>query len=78
MLLSKDFLVLVLVAAAIAVPVAWHGLNSFLQGYAYRTHLSWWVFAVAGVITTLIAMLTIGFKCVQVALGNPITALKNE
>ena len=77
-LLSKDFLVLVLIAAAIAFPVAWYGLNSFLQGYAYRTNLSWWVFALAGVITLLIAMFTVSFKCVQAALANPVTALKNE
>jgi putative ABC transport system permease protein len=77
-LLSKDFLLLVLVAAAIAFPVAWYGLQNFLQGYAYRTNLSWWVFALAGIITLLIAMFTISVKCVQAALANPVTALKNE
>jgi ABC-type antimicrobial peptide transport system permease subunit len=77
-LLSKGFLVLVLIAAAIAFPLAWYGLNKFLQGYAYRTDLSWWVFALAGIITLLIAMLTVSFKCVQAALANPIKALKNE
>jgi putative ABC transport system permease protein len=77
-LLSKDFLMLVLVAAAIAFPVAWYGLHNFLQGYAYRTNLSWWVFALAGIITLLIAMFTISVKCVQAALANPVTALKNE
>ena len=78
MLLSKDFLVLVMVAAAIAFPVVWYGLNSFLQGYAYRTNLSWWVFALAGVITLLIAMLTVSFKCVQAALANPVKSLRTE
>lgn len=77
-LLSKDFLVLVLVAAAIAFPVAWYGLNSFLQGYAYRTNLSWWVFALASVITLLITMLTVSFKCVQAALANPVKSLRTE
>lgn len=77
-LLSKDFLMLVLVAAVISFPVAWYGLNDFLQGYAYRTNLSWWVFALAGIITLLISMVTVSFKCVQAALANPITALKNE
>jgi putative ABC transport system permease protein len=77
-LLSKDFLILILIAAAIAIPVAWNGLNSFLQGYAYRTNLSWWVFALAGFITLLTAMLTVGFKCIQAALANPVRALKNE
>ncbi|MCW3119012.1 MAG: macrolide transporter ATP-binding/permease protein [Chitinophagaceae bacterium] len=77
-LVSKDFLVLVLIAAAIAFPVAWYGLNSYLQGYAYRTNMSWWVYTLAGVITLLIAMLTVGIKCMQAALANPVTALKNE
>jgi len=77
-LLSKDFLMLVLVAAAIAFPVAWYGLSNFLQGYAYRTNLSWWVFALAAVITMLIAMLTVSFKCVQAALANPVKSLRTE
>ena len=77
-LLSKDFLILVLIAAAIAIPVAWYGLSNFLQGYAYRTNLSWWVFGLSGVITLVIAMLTVSYKCVQAALANPIIALKNE
>ena len=77
-LLSKDFLMLVLVAAAIAFPAAWYGLSSFLQGYAYRTDLSWWVFALAGGITLFIAMLTISFKCVQAALANPVKSLRTE
>ena len=77
-LLSKEFLLLVLVAAAIAFPVAWYGLKSFLQGYAYRTNLSWWVFALAGIITLLIAMLTVSFKCVQAALANPVKSLRTE
>jgi hypothetical protein len=58
--------------------VAWYGLKSFLQGYAYRTNLSWWVFALAGIITLLIAMLTVSFKCVQAALANPVKSLRTE
>lgn len=77
-LLSKDFLVLVLIAATIAFPVAWIGLNSYLQGYAYRTNMSWWVFAVAGIITLLIALVTVIFKCVQAALANPVKSLRTE
>ncbi len=77
-LMSKDFLVLVLVAAAIAFPLAWYGLRNFLQGYAYRTNLSWWVFALAGFMTMVIAVFTVSFKCVQAALANPVTAMKNE
>ncbi|MFT3705606.1 MAG: ABC transporter permease [Agriterribacter sp.] len=77
-LLSKEFLVLVFIAVFIAFPIAQYGLQSFLQGYAYRTELSWWVFALAGIITLLIAMLTVSFKCIQAALANPVKALKNE
>ena len=77
-LLSKDFLVLVLIGAAIAFPLAWYGLKSFLQGYAYRTELSWWVFVIAGLITLLIAMFTVSFKCVQAALANPVKSLRRE
>lgn len=77
-LLSKDFFVLVLIAAAIAVPLAWYGLTNFLQGYAYRTTLSWWVFALAGVVTLVIAMVTVSFKCIQAALANPVKSLRTE
>lgn len=77
-LLSKDFLVLVLIAAAIAFPIAWYELNNFLQGYAYRTQISWWVFAATGVTTLLIALLTVSFKCVQAALANPVKSLRTE
>jgi putative ABC transport system permease protein len=77
-LLSKDFLVLVAVAAAVAFPVAWYGLHGFLQGYAYRTDLNWWVFAAAGAITLMIAMITVSLKCVQAALANPVKSLRTE
>ena len=71
-------LVLVLVAAVIAFPVAWYGLNKILQGYSYRTDISWWVFAVAGAITMAVAMITVSFKCVQAALANPVKSLRAE
>jgi putative ABC transport system permease protein len=77
-LLSKHFLVLVLIAAAIAFPVAWYGLDGFLQGYAYRTDLSWWVFGAAGGITLFVALVTVIFKCVQAALANPVKSLRTE
>jgi len=77
-LLSKDFLVLVAIAATIAFPIAWYGLNNFLQGYAYRTNISWWVFAAAGTTTMLVAMLTVSFRCVQAALANPVQSLRTE
>jgi hypothetical protein len=69
---------MVLLAAAIAFPVAWYGLNGFLQGYAYRTDLSWWVFGAAGAITLFVALLTVIFKCFQAALANPVKSLRAE
>jgi putative ABC transport system permease protein len=77
-MLSKDFLILVIIAGAIAFPAAWWGLGKFLEGYAYRTDMSWWVFAAAGVITLLIAVTTISFKAVQAALANPVKSLRTE
>jgi ABC-type antimicrobial peptide transport system permease subunit len=77
-LLSRDFLILVAVAAAIAFPLAWYWLHGFLQDYAYRTTISWWVFAVAGVATLGIAMATVSFKCIQAALANPVKSLRAE
>ena len=77
-LLARDFLGLVVVAAAVAIPVAWYGLNGFLQGYAYRTALSWWVFGVAGILTLLIALVTVSFTCVQAALSNPVKSLRTD
>jgi ABC-type antimicrobial peptide transport system permease subunit len=77
-LLSKDFVALIAIAACIAVPLAWYGLNNFLQGYAYRTEMSWWVFAAAGILTLLIAIVTVSFKCVQAALANPVKSLRTE
>jgi putative ABC transport system permease protein len=77
-LLSKDLLILVVIAAAIAFPLAGYGLTGFLQGYAYRTHLSWWVFGAAGGITLLITTVTVSFKCIQAALANPVKSLRTE
>jgi len=77
-LLSKDFMLLVVIAAAIAFPLAWYGLHGFLQGYAYRTDINWWVFAVAGIITLLVAILTVSVKCIQAALANPVKSLRTE
>jgi putative ABC transport system permease protein len=66
------------VAKPASFPLAWYGLNGFLQGYAYRTDLSWWVFGAAGAITLSVAMLTVIFKCIQAALANPVKSLRSE
>lgn len=77
-MLSKEFLQLVVVAAVIAFPVAWFSLTQFLQGYAYRTDMSWWVFAVAGVAVLIIAVATISVQAIKAALANPTKSLRSE
>jgi len=77
-LLSSEFLVLVIIALVIALPVSWYAMNSWLQDFAYRTSLQWWMFALSGMIIILIAMVTVSFKCVQAALANPVKSLRTE
>ena len=78
MLLSKDFAKLVLVAVLIATPLAWYGMRAWLNDYAYRIDLSWWVFALAGLGALAIAMLTVWFRALRVANINPVKALRTE
>jgi ABC-type antimicrobial peptide transport system permease subunit len=77
-LVSKDFLVLVLVAIVIASPIAWYAMNSWLQSFYYRINISWWVFALAGVLALLIAFITLSLQSVRAALKNPVNALRSE
>jgi len=77
-LLAQDFIGLVLVAILIAVPVAWFAMNNWLQGYAYRISIGWWVFALAGLIAIFIAFVTISFQTIKAALINPVTSLRSE
>jgi putative ABC transport system permease protein len=77
-MLSKDFLKLVLVSVVIAYPLAWWGMHSWLQNFAYQTNMSWWIFLVAGVIAAMIALLTISFQAIKAALSNPAETLRAE
>ena len=77
-LLSKDFLKLVVLSAIIAFPVAGWAMNNWLLGYAYRISIGWWVFIAAGVLSVLIALLTISFQSVKAALSNPVKSLRTE
>ncbi|TDW96349.1 ABC transporter permease [Dinghuibacter silviterrae] len=77
-LLSKEFLQLVIISCLIAFPVAWWAMKGWLQGYEYRTTIHWWVFAVAGVLALVVALLTVSFKAIQTAWANPIKALRSE
>jgi putative ABC transport system permease protein len=77
-LLSKDFLKLVLLAFAIASPLAWFGMHSWLQRFAYRTDIEWWVFVMAAFLSAFIAFATISFQSIKAALMNPIKSLRSE
>ncbi|MES2277637.1 MAG: ABC transporter permease [Bacteroidota bacterium] len=77
-MLSLDFLILVLVSVIIATPVVWYGINNWLQGFAYRTTVHWWVFALAGAAAVLIALVTISFQAIKAAMANPVKSLRSE
>ena len=77
-LLSKDFLRLVVLAVLIAAPLAWYFMNMWLQEYAYRIKISWWVFAATGAATIIIAFVVISFQTIKTALVNPAENLRPD
>lgn len=77
-LLSKKFLLLVLVASAIAFPVAWWGMYKWLQDFPYRIDISWWIFGIAIIAALLIAFITVSFQAIKAALANPVKSLRTE
>lgn len=77
-LLTKDFMKLVLLAFAIAAPLAWYVMDNWLRDFAYRVELQWWMFALAGASAMLLAFLTVGWQGVKAALANPVKALRSE
>jgi len=77
-ILSKDFLKLVMIASLIAFPIAWWAMHSWLQGFAYRVNISWWIFLLAGSIAALIAVFTISFQSIKAAIANPVKSLRAE
>jgi putative ABC transport system permease protein len=77
-LLSKDFVKLVLISLVIATPIAWWGMSKWLEDFAYRVPISWWVFAVAGFAALFIAMLTVSFQAIRAAIANPVKSLRTE
>ena len=77
-LLSKDFLRLVGVAALIAFPVAWYAMYNWLEEFAYRVTIAWWIFLLAGIIAALIAVITISLQAIKAALANPVKSLRSE
>lgn len=77
-MLSKDFVGLVVISCAIAIPLAWYGLHQWLQHYEYRTQLSWWVFAAATIGALIITLMTVSYQAFRAAVMNPVNSLKAE
>ena len=77
-LLSKDFLVLVLISFLIAAPMAWYGMHSWLKDFAYKVGIQWWVFALAALLAAAIALGTISFQAIRAAMANPVKSLRTE
>lgn len=77
-ILSKDFVILIAIAFVTAVPLAWYLMNNWLQGFSYRTTISWWVFIAAGAAAVLVTAVAIGFQTIKAALANPVKSLRAE
>jgi ABC-type antimicrobial peptide transport system permease subunit len=77
-LLSKEFLMLVFIALIIASPIAWYMMNKWLEDYAYKTTISWWMFVIAGITAIVITLFTVSYQAVKAALANPVKSLRTE
>jgi putative ABC transport system permease protein len=77
-LFSKEFIMLIAIAFLIATPIAWYYMNQWLQNYAYRITISWWLFATGGLAAIIIALATISFQAIKAALANPVKSLRTE
>jgi len=77
-LISKDFLGLIMLAFVVAVPLSWIAMNKWLENFAYRTEISWWIFITAGAVMITIAFVTLGFQTIKAAIANPVKSLRSE
>jgi putative ABC transport system permease protein len=77
-LLAREFILLVLIAFVIASPITWFAMNKWLQDFAYRISISWWMFLITGLLALIIALLTVGFQAVKAAIANPVKSLRTE
>ncbi len=77
-LFSKEFIILITIAFAIATPIAWYYMHNWLQDYAYRINISWWLFAAGGLVAIIIALATISFQAIKAAMANPVKSLRTE
>ncbi len=77
-LLSKDFLKLVVISFIISAPIAWYAMQSWLEDFAYKVNIEWWMFVLAGVVAIIIALVTVSFQAITAAISNPIKSLRTE
>lgn len=77
-LISREFVVLVVISLFVAIPSAWYIMNKWLQGYQYHTTLSWWIFGITAVSAIMIALCTVSFQGIRAALANPVKSLRSE
>jgi putative ABC transport system permease protein len=77
-LLAFDFMKLVVIAILIATPASWYFMNKWLQDFAYKINIGWFVFVLAGLLAIVIALLTISFQSIKAALANPVKSLRTE
>lgn len=77
-LLSKDFVILIILSFLVAVPISYYFMHNWLQHYSYRTPLSWWIFIAAGVGALVITLITVSFQSIKAAIANPIKSLRTE
>ena len=77
-LLSKDFLKLVIIAIIIASPIAWYCMHTWLEHFAYKTAISFWIFSMAGILSMLVALCTVGLQAIKAATANPVESLRTE
>jgi ABC-type antimicrobial peptide transport system permease subunit len=78
LLLSKDFIILIIIALLIASPVAWYFMSQWLQDFAYHINIGWWMFLLAGFVAISIALITVGLQAVKAAIANPVKYLRSE
>jgi ABC-type antimicrobial peptide transport system permease subunit len=77
-LFSREFIILIAIAFVIATPISWYYMHTWLQDYAYRIDISWWIFLAGGMAAIIIALVTISFKAIEAAGANPVKSLRSE
>ena len=77
-LLSKEYIILVIIALVFASPIAWFAMDKWLEKFAYRIQIEWWMFLLAGVAAIAIALFTVGYQAIKAAIANPVKSLRTE